>query len=218
MSKPTLYQFSYSMSCEKVRRVLKQKGVEWDTVEVGWFDRSPVKELTNQHLVPVFKHGDKVLGPASIEVIDYIEDTFDGPTVYPGNSRGISHILNEYDEKVLFGMGCQVFFPAAASVMSNADFDADVKRLMGKTPEELWADLPNVAEQYKAHLTNWNDHLANSPWFAGNELSAADHIIYSNFWFATNNPKFAEMEAGMGFKHLDAWFAKMKEWMWNAPM
>lgn len=211
MSTPKLFQFIYSCSSEKVRRALHHKGISWETTEVDWFDRKPVEAVSGQNLVPVFQHEGNTLGPVSIEILDYIEDNFDGPTLYPNGSRGFCHIMNEYDEKVLFGLGCKVFFPAGAKVMNSEAFEADVVRLMGCSSQQLWDDLPKVAEEYKSHFSWLDDMLASNKWLAGDELSAADHIIYSNYWFANNNPMFAEMTAQMGFKNLDGWAARMKE-------
>ena len=87
MKKPTLYQFAVSCSTEKVRRALNHKGVEWETIEVNWFDRQNLIKVSGQKLVPIFVHNGNAVGPSSIEVLDYIEDNFEGPSIYPDDSR-----------------------------------------------------------------------------------------------------------------------------------
>jgi glutathione S-transferase len=207
---PTLYQFVVSASCEKVRRALHHKGVTWNTVEVDWYDRSALEKISGQRLAPYFVHGDVKLGPSSIDVLDYIEEAFPGPTLYPDNSWGYCHMINEYSENVLFPLGGQSFLAAAATVMNSEVFDKDVLRITGKTPKQLQDNLRGLFTVYAKQLDYLDRHLKDRKYFIGEKLSAADHIVYSSFWFATNNPEFAKMVAARNFKHLDDWAARMK--------
>jgi glutathione S-transferase len=211
MAKPTLYQFVFSCSAEKARRALHHKGVSFDAVEIDWFDRSKLKEASGQTRVPIFKSNGDTVGPTSMAIVDYVERHFPGPTLYPGDSRGLAHLINEYVETILFPLGMCAFLPAAASVLKSEAFDKDVVRMVGKTPEQLWAELPQIKDKYAPHLAHLDDHLSTRKFLAGDNLSAADHILYSNLWLATNNPKFAEMASSLPIPHLQAWMGRMKE-------
>ena len=218
MKKPTLYQFAVSCSAEKVRRALNHKGVEWETVEVNWFDRQNLIEVSGQKLVPILVHDAATVGPSSIEVLDFIEDNFDGPSIYPDDSRALCHMIDIYVEGTLFRMGLEIFFPAAAAIFKNAAFDKDVVERMGKSPSELEALLAQNKKKYEPHIAIWDQHFANRKYFLGDKDSAADFILFSNYWFNTINPKFKEMVDSMRFTNVQRWARLMYEtWETQLP-
>jgi len=218
MKKPTLYQFAVSCSAEKVRRALNHKKVEWQTVEVNWFDRQNLIDVSGQKLVPIFVHNGNTVGPSSIEVLDFIEGNFDGPSIYPDDSRALCHMIDSYVEGTLFRMGLEIFFPAAAAVFKSAAFNRDVIERMGKGPSELEALLPQNGEKYERHLAIWDQHFTNRKYFLGDRESAADFILISNYWFNAINPKFKEMVDSMGFSNVQRWARLMYEtWETQLP-
>ena len=218
MKKPTLYQFAVSCSAEKVRRALNHKKIEWETVEVNWFDRQNLIDVSGQKLVPIFVHDGNTVGPSSIEVLDYIEDNIEGPSIYPDDSRALCHMIDGYVEGTLFRMGLEIFFPAAASVFNSDAFNKDVVERMGKGPGELDALLPQNKEKYERHLAIWDQNFANRKYFLGDKESAADFILISNYWFNTINPKFKEMVRSMGFTNVQRWAGLMYEtWKTQLP-
>lgn len=210
MSKPVLYQFIFSCSAEKIRRALHQKGVEWDTVEVEWFDRKAVQQVSGQTFVPVLVHAGQTLGPTSIKVADYIEEAFPGKSLYPSNSWGVCHIIDDYVEQILMPLSLKAFLPHAGRVMNNEAFDKDVLRMSGCTREELDRDFGTTVKQYAQHWGYFDRHFATRKYFVGDELSMADHSLYSQYWFATNNPEFREKLEKQGLRHVDAWASRMK--------
>lgn len=211
MKKPTLYQFAVSCSAEKVRRALNHKRVEWETVEVNWFDRQSLVKVSGQKLVPIFVHDGNTVGPSSIEVLDFIEYNFEGPSIYPDESRGLCHMIDSYVEGSLFRMGLEIFFPAAAAVFKSDAFNKDVVERMGKGPDELAALLPRNKEKYERHLAVWDQHFASRKYFLGDKESAADFILVSNYWFNTINPRFKEMVNSMRFTNVQRWAGRMYE-------
>jgi glutathione S-transferase len=218
MNKPTLYQFAVSCSAEKVRRALHHKQLEWETVEVDWFDRQNLVEVSGQKLVPIFVRNGSTVGPDSIGVLDFIEDNFEGPSLYPDHSRALCHMIDSYVEASLFRMGLEVFFPAAAAVFKSAAFNQDVVDRMGKNPSELDALLPRNRERYQRHLAIWDQHFATRRYFLGDKESAADFILISNYWFNAINPRFKEMVNAMGFTNVRRWADQMyRTWETKLP-
>jgi glutathione S-transferase len=217
MKKPTLYQFAVSCSAEKVRRALNHKHIQWETVEVDWFDRRNLVKASGQKLVPILVHDGNTVGPSSIEALDYIEDNFAGPSIYSDDSRALCHMIDSYVEGSLFRMGLEVFFPAAAAVFKSDAFDRDVIERMGKSPSELAALLPRNKEKYQAHLAIWDQHFARRRYFLGDKESAADFILISNYWFNAINPQFKEIIDSMGFTNVQRWAGRMYE-TWKTPL
>ena len=79
MTKITLYQFEQCPYCEKVRKVLAEKNLEYETVEVPRNREDPIrKELLQKSgvaTVPVIKIDEKYMGESG-DIVDYLEDNF----------------------------------------------------------------------------------------------------------------------------------------------
>jgi glutathione S-transferase/uncharacterized OsmC-like protein len=207
----TLHQFVFSVSSEKVRRCLHHKGIRWRSVEVDWFDRTKLRALTGQTLVPILEHAGKLVGPDSWSVIEYIEHTFDGPTLFPGDSLAVARRINELVEQKLFSLATRGFFPHAAREMNSPRFDADVVRITKYQPHELQGMLADTAALYVREIEFIDDILSRKPWIAGEDCSAADHIFFANYWFATNNPEFRAKVEGFKLTNIQQWASKMRE-------
>jgi glutathione S-transferase len=81
-----LYDFELFASPTKVRMHLAEKGLEWTRrrVDIGNLDhkREAYLALNPAGLVPTLRHGDALLVEADV-IMEYIEDTFDGPSLRP---------------------------------------------------------------------------------------------------------------------------------------
>jgi glutathione S-transferase len=67
-----LYHFKGCPYCEKVRRALGDHGLDWVSHEIDPADRSEVKRISGQRLVPVIVDGDTVVND-STEIIRYLD-------------------------------------------------------------------------------------------------------------------------------------------------
>ncbi len=84
MAAPTLYQFSYSPYCEKVRWALDYKTVPWHRESMLWGPHLPrMLAMTGQRYVPVleFGGGERILD--STRIIKALEDRHPTPALYP---------------------------------------------------------------------------------------------------------------------------------------
>jgi glutathione S-transferase len=77
-----VYRIPYSTNVERVRLALAHKGVEFEPVEVDPADRSPVRELSGQDLVPVLVDGDQVVTD-STRIMHHLEERFPDPPLFP---------------------------------------------------------------------------------------------------------------------------------------
>ncbi len=75
----TLYQFEDCPYCEKVRGVLKEKGLKYDKVNVIRDRNDPLRqELAKKSgvpTVPVIKIDSRYIGDSQ-RIVDYLEDSF----------------------------------------------------------------------------------------------------------------------------------------------
>ena len=77
-----LYRFPYSTNVERVALALAHKGLEVESVEVDPADRSPLRELSGQDLVPVLVDGDDVITD-SVRIMQHLERRFPDPPLFP---------------------------------------------------------------------------------------------------------------------------------------
>jgi RNA polymerase-associated protein len=77
-----LYRFRYSTNVERVALALVYKGIEVESVEIDPADRTPVRELSGQDLVPVLVDGDAVVTDSS-RILRHLEERFPDPPLFP---------------------------------------------------------------------------------------------------------------------------------------
>ena len=77
-----LYRFPYSTNVERVALALAHKGVEVESVAVDPADRSPLRALSGQDLVPVLVDGDRVIAD-STRILRHLEARFPDPPLFP---------------------------------------------------------------------------------------------------------------------------------------
>jgi glutathione S-transferase len=79
-----LYRFRYSTNVERVALALAYKGVEVESVQIDPADRSPVRALSGQDLVPVLVDGDSVVTD-SVRIIRHLDRRFPDPPLFPAD-------------------------------------------------------------------------------------------------------------------------------------
>ncbi len=77
-----LYRFSYSTNVERVALALAYKGLTVESVEIDPADRTPVREVSGQDLVPVLVDGDHVVAD-STRILEYLEEHHPDPPLFP---------------------------------------------------------------------------------------------------------------------------------------
>jgi glutathione S-transferase len=77
-----LYRAPFSTNVERVALALAYKGVEVQSVEISYDDRSPVIEVSGQGLVPVLVDGDEVI-PDSTRIVRHLEARWPEPPLFP---------------------------------------------------------------------------------------------------------------------------------------
>jgi glutathione S-transferase len=89
----TLYRMKHSTNCERVEMALAHKKLEARSVWVDPGDRSEVKRVSGQELVPVLMFDDTPVID-SMEIVRSIEDRFpDRPRLYPADPAKRAEVL-----------------------------------------------------------------------------------------------------------------------------
>src|ERR671916_1936859 len=79
-----LYRFRYSTNVERVALALAHKGLDVESIWIDPADRSPVREVSGQELVPVLVHGDQVVAD-SAAILEHLEARHPDPPLYPAD-------------------------------------------------------------------------------------------------------------------------------------
>jgi glutathione S-transferase len=77
-----LYRAPFSTNVERVALALAHKGLEVESVEISYEDRSPVIDVSGQPLVPVLVDGDEVI-PDSTRILRHLEEKWPDPPLFP---------------------------------------------------------------------------------------------------------------------------------------
>jgi glutathione S-transferase len=87
-----LYRFRYSTNVERVALALAYKGLEVESVAVDPGDRSPVRAVSGQDLVPVLIDGDEVIAD-STRILHHLERSFpDPPPLFPADPAAAAEV------------------------------------------------------------------------------------------------------------------------------
>src|SRR3954451_8685893 len=86
-----LVRFPRSTNVERVALALAYKGIEVESIDVTPEDRSSVRELSGQDLVPVLIDGELVL-PDSTAILEHLEERFPEPALYPADPAGRAEV------------------------------------------------------------------------------------------------------------------------------
>jgi len=77
-----LFRAPFSTNVERVALALAHKGLEVESVEISYDDRSPVIEVSGQPLVPVLVDDDQVI-PDSTRILRHLEERWPEPPLFP---------------------------------------------------------------------------------------------------------------------------------------
>jgi glutathione S-transferase len=78
----TLYRVALSTNVERVALALGHKGLQVDSISVPYDDRTKIRKVSGQDLVPVLVDDGKVVID-SMEIVRYLEGRFPTPRLYP---------------------------------------------------------------------------------------------------------------------------------------
>ena len=77
-----LYRAPFSTNVERVALALAHKGLDVESVEISYEDRSPVIEVSGQPFVPVLVDGDEVIAD-STRIMRHLEERHPEPPLFP---------------------------------------------------------------------------------------------------------------------------------------
>jgi glutathione S-transferase len=151
-----LYRAPFSTNVERVALALAFKGLEVDSVEISYEDRSPVVEVSGQGLVPVLVDGDEVI-PDSVRILRHLESRWPDPPLFPREAARRAELDVFLD-----------WFNEVWKLAPNA-IEAELER-----DEPDRERIARLAARMRASLELFEDMLDGRDHLFGDDFSAAD--------------------------------------------
>jgi glutathione S-transferase len=155
-----LYRIPHSTNVERVALALAHKGLEAESVWVDPADRSPVKKVSGQTLVPVLVDGDDVVAD-STRILEHLEARYPQRPLYPEDTapRAEMEVFVDWFNRVWKG-------PPNAIAAELEKAKPNEKRI-GEWSAQMagWLDLFERLLEDRGHLL-------------GEDFSAADCIAF----------------------------------------
>lgn len=163
----TLYEVAWSTNVERVVLACGHKGIPLDHVVVPDADRSRVRAVSGQDLVPVIEHEGRVVHD-SPRILEYLEERFPDPPLYPREPPRRAEL--------------RVFIDWFNRVWKRPP-NAIVAELESGSPDS--GRIAAWSSEMKASLDLFADLLHDRPFLWGSSFSAADCIAYPFLKYAT---------------------------------
>ncbi len=191
-----LYHFGFSTCSQKVRLVLAEKGIEFESHEVnliagGQHDPAYVK-LNPKHVVPTLVHDGQVLVESSL-IIKYLDDSFPEPPMRPKDALGrysvdrwLMHAdaaLHPAAPTVTFAIGPRKVIsqqPAAVREANIAGIQDPIERATRRSVIEHGVAAPEFAGAlgvFVETLDQMEAELIDQPWLSGARFGLADATL-----------------------------------------
>lgn len=191
-----LHQFEISPFCDKIRRMLHWKGLEYEVKEYPLISGKKIRAIYPAGKLPCLEHDGKFIGD-STDIAHYLEETFPQKPLLPEDpaQAALAHIMEDWaDESLYF---CEMYL--RFSLPENAG--RNLPRMLQNDKPFLRKILPklipgglrkllanqgigrkkkeHVLKDIDRHLDAVEKRLQNSDWLIGDAMSLADISVYS---------------------------------------
>lgn len=191
----TLYQYATSPFCEKVRRALAFKGLDYEIHEVERFAPEKYVDISPVGKYPVIDHdGTKVFD--STDIVEYLDASFPDEPLLPSDpmQAALAHVIEDWaDESLYFyemtmrlawqhNLEKRVVHEFVATVPGLTVEQAVpliVKTVGDKVAEQGIGKKPvgAVVRDAERHFAALDGMLEANEWLAGDRLSVADIAV-----------------------------------------
>lgn len=223
----TLYQFDISPFCDKVRRVLRLKGLDFRVVEVPPSEaaRGRWKAVSPTGKFPVLEHeGRRIFD--STDIVRWLDERFPEPRILPDDpgDRARVHVLEDWADESLyfFEMTMRLAWPENAERWVPILLAAEkpfVRRLLGPLLPRTIRRVTeaqgigrkgrdDVERELGRHLDALVALLGDGAWLVGDAISLADIAVFAQLFCIRG--AITGDEAVAARPALTAWMARVE--------
>ncbi len=199
----TLYRIKNSTNVERVALALAHKGLETNSITIPGEDRSTVRKVSGQDLVPVLVDAGKVVID-SMEIVRYLEDRFpDRPALYPGDParRAETLLFIDWFNRVWKRPPNEI-----TEELEKPERERDMARV-----ERLGKAMAGYLDLFEQMLTG-REHLLGE--FSAADIAAFPFVKYAKFFDQSDPELFHQVLAryqvpGTTHPRVVAWIERM---------
>ncbi|RNF84371.1 maleylacetoacetate isomerase [Montanilutibacter psychrotolerans] len=167
-----LYSYWRSSAAFRVRIALNLKGLAYETLPVhllrdgGEQHSADYRQINPQQLVPVLRHGDRLLRQ-SLAILEYLEETWPQPPLLPADSRGRARVRG-----IANAIACDVHPLNNLRVLQYLERECE----MGQDERDAWV-RHWISEGFQAIEAMLGDHPSTGRFSEGDVPTMADCCI-----------------------------------------
>jgi glutathione S-transferase len=169
-----LYRAPFSTNVERVALALAHKGLEAESVVIGYDDRSEVQRVSGQGLVPVIDY-DGAIVVDSMQILLFLEERHPDPPLYPTDAARRAEML--------------VFIDWFNRVWKRPPNEIEAE-LSGGAPDDQRIEA--LAREMAASLDLFEAMLESRDYLMGDDLSAADCAAFPFLKYAAGRDEADE--------------------------
>ncbi len=155
-----LYRGPLSTNVERVALALAHKGLEVESIEIDWNDRSPVEEVSGQGLVPVIQDDGGEVVYDSATILRHLEERYPDPPLFPSDPARRAEM--------------DVFIDWFNEVWKR-DPNGIEEEMEGNAYP---AAIAGMSKRMAEHLDRFERMLDGRDYLMGDEVSAADFVAF----------------------------------------
>jgi glutathione S-transferase len=165
-----LYRAPYSTNVERVALALAHKGLEIESIEIDYDDRTPVIEASGQELVPVIDDGGEVVAD-STRILGYLDEHYPQNPIFPADRarRAEIELMIDWFNEVWKSSPNAIEFELESDEPATDVVDAEGERM-----QEALGSFERLLEG--------RDHMA------GDEVGALDFVVFPFLKYLTLPP------------------------------
>ncbi|MFZ5722542.1 MAG: glutathione S-transferase family protein [Pseudomonadota bacterium] len=222
----TLYQYEISPFCDKVRRVLHAKGVDYRVQEITLRETldGRLKELSPAGKLPVLDiEGERIAD--STDICRFLEARFPEPRLMPADLRdqALVHFFEDWADEALYFYEMHLRFTlphnAERWVPAVSRHDGSfirrlakfaVPRTMLRTTQAQGTGrkpLATIRRELDRHFQMLNQWLTGRDWLVGDALSLADVSVYVQLDALAGTSEGQDLMRG--YEHLRKWMLRV---------
>ena len=192
----TLHQFQVSPFCDKIRRILHWKGIDYRIQEVPLARAPAIRRINPIGKLPCLEH-DGTFVADSTDIAHYLEEKFPEPPILPKDpvQRALCHVLDDWADESLYFYEMRLRFtlPHNARRWIPELVHADSGILKALAPHVIPGMLrrltrkqgvgrksvQQVLEDVQRHVDALAGLLGDREWLVGEALSLADLSVFA---------------------------------------
>lgn len=193
--KPTLYQYQVCPFCWKVRTLLALKKVDYDIVEVHPLNKKEI-EFSDYKKVPIFIDADGTQVNDSNEIMKYIDEKYEGPSVFESSPEAQANEKKwlDWSESYVKAVPPLIYSNMSDSlkafdyITKTSQFSWHQKALIkysGAVVMKMVAKksaarqgIENPPSHFEGMISEWERSLGENNYAGGEKPNAADSAVY----------------------------------------